>query len=142
MRGRAICLVVVVALSGCGDEDSKHGPTSSTTTYTSTDASSPIPRANAAAVAPHPRFYFYFDGEKPARSAARELRSFGYAVRTTAPGGGIAEWSVIATGEPQSPDIATAEDAFEPWALGRDGEYDGNEVPVNSGHPELPVLAP
>lgn len=142
MRGRAVCLVVVVGLSGCGGEDSQRGSTSSATASTATAESAPIPRANASAVAPHPRFYFYFDREKPARSAGRELRSSGYAVRTMAPGGGIAEWSVVATGEPQSPDIATAEDAFEPWALARDGEYDGNEVPVNSGQSELPVIAP
>lgn len=80
---------------------------------------------------PHPRFFFYFDAEGPARQAEAILSDAGYQVQTTPPGDGIEQWSVIATGEPDSLDIATAEDqGFIPLAQELAGEYDGNEIPI------------
>jgi hypothetical protein len=57
------------------------------------------------------------------------LGDAGYQVRTTPPGDGIKEWSVIASGDPDALDIATAEDeGFIPLAEALGGEYDGNEI--------------
>jgi hypothetical protein len=80
---------------------------------------------------PHPRCFFYFDPEGPARQAEAILSDAGYQVQTTPPGDGIKEWSVIASGDPDALDIATAEDeGFIPLAQELAGEYDGNEIPI------------
>ncbi len=80
---------------------------------------------------PFPRFYFYFNDEESAREADSQLTAAGYQVKTTAPGGGISEWSVIAEGWPDALDIAIAEDeGFIPLAESLGGEFDGNELPV------------
>ena len=90
-----------------------------------------VPPARADADPDAARFYFYFREEAPARTAAAELKGGGYDVRTTPPDDQIAEWSVVASGVPSTPDIVTAEAAFEPWAQKLGGEYDGNEIKVS-----------
>ena len=90
----------------------------------------PIPQRDTAAPGPHPELFFYFRDEEDARAAAAELEEQGYRVRTSPPADDIPEWSVIAEGTPDAPDLDTAEQAFSAWARARNGEYDGNEIPV------------
>ena len=86
----------------------------------------PAARDNSADV----RFFFYFDDEQTARQAGSVLDGKGYAVNVTPPDTEIREWSVIALGVPDTLDVATADDLFEPWAAGLGGEYDGHEIAV------------
>ena len=74
------------------------------------------------------RFYFYFGDEAAARSAASVLEVKGYGVQVNAPREGIAEWSVQATGIPETEDLEEADDALRPWAARLGGEYDGHEL--------------
>ena len=119
--------IPLLVLAACGED----GATS--TAHTTTQEVSILPDVPKAkdTPGPHARFFFYFDAEGPARRAEAVLGDAGYQVRTTPPGDGIKEWSVIASGDPDALDIATAEDeGFIPLAEALGGEYDGNEIPI------------
>jgi hypothetical protein len=119
--------IPLVALAACGEGGAT--PTADTTTREVTSLPA-IPKSKDTP-GPHPRFFFYLDAEGPARRAEAVLSDAGYQVQTSPPGDGIKEWSVIASGDPDAPDIATAEDeGFIPLAEELGGEYDGNEIPV------------
>lgn len=77
------------------------------------------------------RFFFYFDQEELAAKAASALEEKGYGVTLRAPVPEIPQWAVLAEGVPDTIDISTAEDLFEPWAAGLGGEYDGNEIKLS-----------
>lgn len=143
-------LVLAVLVAGCGSGDEPGGtsaaappPAEAPATETAPSATAPpeepeesaeavpeIPRADAGAPLPHPELFFLFPAEEDARSATAELEEHGYRVRTTPPADDIPEWSVIAEGAPDAPDLSTAERAFGAWARARGGSYDGNEIPV------------
>jgi hypothetical protein len=76
------------------------------------------------------RFFFYFEDEDAARQAGSRLEDKGYAAKVTPPDAQIAQWSVIASGVPDTLDVATADDLFAPWAAALGGEYDGHEIAV------------
>jgi hypothetical protein len=119
--------IPLVALAACGEGGAT--PTVDMTTQEVTSLPA-IPKSKDTP-GPHPRFFFYFDAEGPARRAEAVLSDAGYQVQTTPPGDGIKEWSVIASGDPDALDIATAEDeGFIPLAEELGGEYDGNEIPI------------
>ena len=150
----AAIIALGLAVPGCGSDAkpaaeqtaaAPPAPTTQTATPATTTATAPpatapeepagksvpeIPQRDESAKQPWPEFYFYFAQEANARAAAADLQQHGYRVRTTAPEPDIKEWSVIGEGAPQTPDLAAADRAFEPWAKARDGRYDGNEVPV------------
>ncbi len=139
-------LVLAVLVVGCGSGDEPGETTAAAPPPTMTTETVPpptvaqeepaeeqvpaIPRRDAAAAGPHPELFFLFPGETDARAAAADLEQHGYRVRTTPPADDIPEWSVIAEGSPDAPDLETAEAAFGAWAEARSGRYDGNEIPV------------
>jgi hypothetical protein len=128
MRTLLIMLAIsLVALGACGEGGARTTPDATTRGVTTLPD---IPKSKDTP-GPHPRFFFYFDAEGPARRAEAVLSDAGYQVQTTPPGDGITEWSVIASGDPDALDVATAEDeGFIPLAKELGGEYDGNEIPI------------
>jgi hypothetical protein len=120
-------VIPLLALAGCGEDDST--PRADTTTQEVMDLPD-VPKARDTP-GPYARFFFYFDAERPARQAATVLSDAGYRVQTLPPGDGIDEWGVVAEGNPDALDIATAEDdGFIPLAEDLGGEYDGHEIPI------------
>lgn len=76
------------------------------------------------------RFFFYFEHEEAGRQAGSELEAKGYRVRVTPPDAKIREWSVIASGVPDTRDVEKADVRFERWAASLGGECDGHEIAV------------
>lgn len=90
----------------------------------------PIPDRDASAPKPDPELFFLFAEADDARAAAADLERHGYRVRTVPPADDVKDWSVIAEGTPDGPDLKAAAGRFRPWAAARDGKYDGHVVPL------------